>query len=163
MSIEDQLGEILGQYERGDKSVLIEILQKVQGRFSYIPPEAVRPISRHTKVPESEIFSVATFYSQFRFTEPGKHTIKVCLGTACHVRGGDNIMRFMKRELGIKPGETTADRQFSLEQVACFGCCALSPVVVVDEKVHALMSEPKAQKLLELYSDGKGAEGQENG
>jgi NADH:ubiquinone oxidoreductase subunit E len=151
--MENQISDILGAYEQGDKGVLIEVLQKVQEQLSYIAPEAVGQIADYVGVSESEIFGVATFYSQFRFVKPGKHTVKVCLGTACHVRGGANILRFLEREMDVRPGETTADEQFSLERVACFGCCALAPVVVVDDEVNARMTAMKAQKLLKRYSD----------
>jgi len=116
----------------------------------------VDEIADFTGVSQGEIFGVASFYAQFRFTKPGKHTIKVCLGTACHVRGGDRILEFLEHQLKIKPGQTTPDEQFSLERVACFGCCALAPVVVVDKDVHGRMSSTKARKLLSQYGGGEG-------
>lgn len=147
----EQLEEILAQYARGDASQLIPALQQVQERFAYISPEAVRQIARHLKVSESEVYGVASFYSQFRFEKPGKHTIKVCLGTACHVRRSDRLLEFFERTLHVAVGHTTADGLFSLERVACFGCCALSPVVVVDDEVHGRMTTTKAQRLLKKY------------
>lgn len=145
------IGPILERYPRGDRGFLIPILQEVQESCGYISPEMVDEIADFTGVSQGEIFGVASFYAQFRFTKPGKHTIKVCLGTACHVRGGDRILEFMEHQLGIKPGQTTPDEQFSLERVACFGCCALAPVVVVDRDVHGRMSSTRAQKLLKKY------------
>jgi NADH-quinone oxidoreductase subunit E len=100
---------------------------------------------------ESEIFGVATFYAQFRFTRPGDHTIKVCLGTACHVRGGSQIMETIERELHVKAGGTTEDFKFGLESVACFGSCALAPVLVVDDKVYGRLSTSKTKEIIAQY------------
>ena len=100
---------------------------------------------------ESVIYGVATFYAQFRFTRPGEHQCKVCMGTACHVRGGELIMDTVQRELGVESWGTTSDYKFSLERVACFGCCALSPVVVVDNTVHSRMTPSKVKQLLDSY------------
>jgi NADH-quinone oxidoreductase subunit E len=100
---------------------------------------------------ESEVFGVASFYAQFYFTRRGRHTIKVCLGTACHVRGGERILEEVKRELGVESGGTTDDNRFSLERVACFGSCALAPVVVIDKDVYGRMSVSKAKEVLNQY------------
>ena len=151
--MENNLEHILVKYPQGDRGFLIPILQDVQGFYQYISPEAVDEIESFTRVPAGEIYGVASFYSQFRFTKPGKHTVKVCLGTACHVRGSGRILEFLEYQLKIKTGETTADGQFSLEHVACFGCCALAPVVVVDKDVHGRMSSTKGQKLLKKYEN----------
>ncbi len=153
--MENNIQEILIKYPKSDRSFLIPILQEVQGTYGYIPPNVVDNIQDFTGVSAGEIFGVATFYSQFRFIEPGKHTIKICLGTACHVRGGSRILEWMEHKLKVKAGETTSDGQFSLEEVACFGCCALAPVVVVDTDVHGRMSSTKGQKLLKRYENGK--------
>jgi NADH-quinone oxidoreductase subunit E len=112
-------------------------------------------IGAFTGVSPGEIFGVASFYTHFRFTKPGKHTIKVCRGTACHVRGSERILELMERELKVKAGQTTTDELFSLERIACFGCCALAPVVVVDKDVHGRMSSTKARRLLTQYG-GRG-------
>jgi len=144
----EHLGDILATCDRGDRSKLIFLLQQVQERFAHVSPEAVQAIARHLKVSESEVYGVASFYSQFRFERPGRHTVKVCLGTACHVRGGDNLMQFLERELKVTAGHTTQDGQFSLERVACFGCCALGPVIVVDDEVHGRMTATKMQRIL---------------
>jgi NADH-quinone oxidoreductase subunit E len=132
--------------ERGE---LIPILQDVQAEFGYIPPDAMSATARYLNVPETAVYGVATFYAQFYLTRQGKHRIKVCQGTACHVRGGKRIVDAIGKELGIRPGETTEDYMFSLERVACFGSCALAPVMVVNGKVHGRVTPQKALKLLE--------------
>ena len=119
--------------ERGN---LIPILQMIQGKFSYLAPGAIRIVADHLNITDCDVYGVATFYNQFRFSPPGRHHIKVCLGTACHVKGGDIILENFERKLEIKPGETTPDREYSLEKVACIGCCALAPVAVVDDVTH---------------------------
>ena len=131
--------------QRGD---LIPILQMVQNKLAYLPPEALKMVAQHLKIPESEVYGVATFYNQFRFHPPGRHPIKVCLGTACHVRAGDIILENFERKLEISDGETTPDREFSIERVACVGCCALAPVAVIDETVHGHMAPSKVEGLL---------------
>lgn len=133
---------------RGD---LIPILQKVQEAEGFLSPEAVAEISRFLDISENDIYSVASFYAQFRFTRPGEHTIKVCLGTACHVRGGERILDSMERELKIKTGQVTDDFKFGLERVACVGCCALAPVVVLDEDVYGKLEPVKVKDVLALY------------
>ncbi|MHC4789800.1 MAG: NADH-quinone oxidoreductase subunit NuoE, partial [Planctomycetota bacterium] len=125
------------------------LLQDVQAEFGYIPAEAMRATARFLRVPETAVYGVATFYAQFYLTRQGKHRVKVCQGTACHVRGGGSVMRAVKKKLGIGPGETTGDYRFSLERVACFGSCALSPVVVLDDKVHGRLTPQQAVELLE--------------
>jgi NADH-quinone oxidoreductase subunit E len=127
---------------------LIPILQMVQNKLAYLPPDALKMVAQHLKIPESEVYGVATFYNQFRFHPPGKHPIKVCLGTACHVRAGDIILENFERKLEISDGQTTPDREFSIERVACVGCCALAPVAVIDETVHGHMAPSKVEGLL---------------
>jgi NADH-quinone oxidoreductase subunit E len=146
--LKQEIGEITGQY-RGKKGALIPLLQEIQSRFGYLSQDAISVLAEEIKVSENEIYGVATFYTQFKFKKPGLHQVKVCLGTACHVRGGASIMDSVERELGIPFGETTTDGQFSLERVACVGCCALAPVVVVDENVHGKMAQSKINKLLD--------------
>ncbi len=131
------------------KRHIIPLLQKAQEEQGFIAPDAVRAISRAIKVSENEIYGVATFYTQFRFKPPGKHNIKVCLGTACHVGGGQNFMEVMKTDKNLEHGEITPDGKFSLERVACLGCCALAPVVVVNGEVHGRMNRVTFTKLLE--------------
>lgn len=145
------LTEILAKYPKGDREFLIPILQEVQKSHGYVSSDAVDVISTFTGVSPGEIFGVASFYARFRFTKPGKHIIKVCRGTACHVRGSGRILEAMERQLKIKAGETTPDGLFSLERVVCFGCCALAPVVEVDNDVHGRMTSTKAQLLLKKH------------
>jgi NADH-quinone oxidoreductase subunit E len=141
----------LRQEFTGERGNLIAILQRSQERMGYLERDAIRQISRWLKVSENEIFGVATFYAQFRLHPPGEHHLRVCLGTACHVRGGDQILETAKRCLKVKTGETTADGQYDLERVACLGCCALAPVVTIDEKTYSQMSVLKMQRLLDEH------------
>jgi NADH-quinone oxidoreductase subunit E len=141
---------IMTQFTR-NRGDLIPILQKVQEAEGFLSSEAVAEISRFLDVTENDIYSVASFYAQFRFTRPGEHTVKVCLGTACHVRGGERILDSMERELNIKTGQVTDDFQFGLERVACIGCCALAPVVVLDEDVYGKLAPVKVKGVLALY------------
>ena len=127
---------------------LIPILQRIQENHAYLPPEALELVADHLGISPCEVYGVATFYNQFRFQPPGKHPIKVCLGTACHVRGGDIILENFERKLGIREGETTEDREFSIERVACVGCCALAPVAVIGETVHGTMAPSKVEGLI---------------
>lgn len=127
---------------------LIPILQMVQERLSYLPSEAIHMVAKHLEVQECEVYGVATFYNQFRFHPPGKHPVKVCLGTACHVKAGDIILENFERKLEISDGETTPDREFSIERVACVGCCALAPVAIIGETVHGHMAPSKVEGLL---------------
>jgi NADH-quinone oxidoreductase subunit E len=131
--------------ERGN---LIPVLQRVQETFSYLSAEAIRKVAEHLGLTPGEVHSVATFYNQFRFHPPGKHAIKVCLGTACHVKGGEIILENFQRKLGIGEGETTEDREFSIDRVACVGCCALAPVALVGDKVHGHMAPSKVEGLI---------------
>ena len=151
--MEKRLEEILGSH-KAKRMGLIPLLQRVQKEFKYIPKEAVYRIAKILRTSPSEVYGVATFYAQFRFTRPGEHVVKVCLGTACHVRGGHKILEAVEQELGISPGETTPDYKFSLERVACFGCCALSPVMVVDETVYSKLTPAKAREILARYREG---------
>jgi NADH-quinone oxidoreductase subunit E len=127
---------------------LIPILQRIQEKLAYLPPEAIARVARHLGLTAGEVYGVATFYNQFRFHPPGKHPIKVCLGTACHVRGGDIILENFERKLGIRDGQTTEDREFSIDRVACVGCCALAPVALVEDKVHGHMAPSKVEGLI---------------
>jgi NADH-quinone oxidoreductase subunit E len=137
------------------RSGLIPALQDMQQRCGYLSAEAIDKLSEATGVSANEIYGVATFYTQFRFSPPGEHTIRVCEGTACHVRGGQQILNEVQQQVKIKAGETTADGTFSLERVACLGCCALAPVVVVDDEVHGSMTVKKISSLLSAYKGGK--------
>lgn len=124
---------------------LIPILQSIQEKHSYLSSAAILMVANHLSISPGEVYGVATFYNQFRFHPPGKHQIKVCLGTACHVAGGDIILENFERKLGIKDGQTTPDREYSVERVACVGCCALAPVALVDESVKGHMQPSKVE------------------
>ena len=126
---------------------LIPILQSIQEKHSYLASAAMEMVANHLSISPGEVYGVATFYNQFRFHPPGKHQIKVCLGTACHVAGGDIILENFERKLGIKDGQTTPDLEYSVERVACVGCCALAPVAVVDESVQGHMQPSKVEGL----------------
>ena len=141
----------LNTYPPGNADNLIPILQNVQDLEGYVSPEAISKISTHLRISRSRIFGVASFYSQFRFNPPGRHSIKICLGTACHVQGGDFLLNALQLEIGIEPGQTTDDGRFDLERVACLGCCALAPVMMVDEEIHSRMSVIKLRKVLASY------------
>lgn len=124
---------------------LIPILQSIQDKHSYLSGFSMELVAKHLDISPSEVYGVATFYNQFRFHPPGKHQIRVCLGTACHVAGGDIILENFERKLGIKDGQTTPDREYSVERVACVGCCALAPVALVDEDVRGHMQPSKVE------------------
>jgi len=136
---------------QGQEGDLIPLLQRTQEMFGYIPKEAVKRISRFLKISENQIFGVASFYSQFRFTAPGRNSIRVCLGTACHVQGGQILCEAVERELDVKPGQTTKDRRYDLERVACLGCCALAPVVQVNDDIYSRMTVIRLKETLGKY------------
>ncbi|MFC2068203.1 NAD(P)H-dependent oxidoreductase subunit E [Chloroflexota bacterium] len=131
-----------------NKGNLIPILQKVQGRLGYLPREAMLEIASFLKIPAIDVFSVVTFYNQFRLNPPGKHSIRVCLGTACHMKGGYITLDAWKRRLGIDHGETTPDREFDLDTVACVGCCTMAPVTTVDDKPQSKVEPTKVDGIL---------------
>jgi len=145
-----RLAEAIAPYA-GERGAIIPALQQIQKSLGYLSKEAITQVARFFKMSESEVFGVATFYAQFRFTPPAEHSVKVCLGTACHVRGGERIMDAIKRELGIESGNTTDDNKFGVERVACFGSCALAPVVVVDDKVYGRLSTSKVKPTLDKH------------
>jgi NADH-quinone oxidoreductase subunit E len=142
---------ILDKYAPRDQSNLIAILQHIQQANGYITPDAVDRISFHLSISRSQIYGVASFYSQFKFNPPGRHSIKICLGTACHVQGGDFLLNALKSEIGIGPNETTADGRFDLERVACLGCCALAPVIMINDTIYSNMSVVKLKEILNGY------------
>ena len=146
-NIKEQLDDILSQHS-GESGDLIPILQEAQGRFGYLPEGVMAGIAKFLRLPESNVFGVATFYAQFKFTPIGKRIVKVCRGTACHVRGGARILNEVERQLGITPGETTDDLEYSLETIACFGSCALAPIVVIDKTVYGRMTTKKVVEIL---------------
>ena len=131
-----------------DSSNLIPILQEAQGKFGYLPAEAMQKFARFLKLPESTVFGVSTFYAQFKLAPTGRKKIVVCRGTACHVRGGARILREIERRLGIKPGENTEDMEYSLETVACIGACALAPTMRVDKETYGQMTTKKVAEVV---------------
>ena len=147
---DDGLSDLKREF-KGERGDLIPVLQRMQALYGYLLPDTVRAVSRWLKISENEIFGVATFYAQFRFHPPGRHHVRVCLGTACHVKGGEQILLMTQQRLGISTGETTADGEYDLERVACLGCCALAPVVTFDEKIYSQMSVLKVKRILDEH------------
>ncbi len=135
-----------------DHGDLIPLLQQVQERAGYVSAESVKEIAQALRVSENEVYGVASFYAQFRFNPPGRHSIKICLGTACHVRGGQKLLESLEREIHIKPGETTADGLFDLQRVACLGCCALAPVMQIDDQIYGRVTNTRLKRILESYA-----------
>lgn len=131
-----------------DRGQLIPLLQMAQKIMGYLPDEALSLVADYLSITRSEVYGVASFYNQFRFNPPGRNPVKVCMGTACHVRGGEIILENFERKLEIKEGETTIDREFSIERVACVGCCALAPVALVGDTLHGHMQPSKVEGLV---------------
>lgn len=134
--------------KNGADASLISVLEEIQARYRYLPREAMILASERLGVPLSQVYSVATFYHAFSLTPRGKHTICICTGTACHVRGAMRVLDRLGTKLGVEPGGTTRDRQFTLETVNCLGCCALGPVMVLDGEYEGQMTTGKVDKLL---------------
>lgn len=151
MNVESQKVKSFIERHNNKKRALIAILQDIQEEFNYLPPESLRLVSETLGIPLIDIISVATFYRSFSLEPRGKHLITVCLGTACHVRGGPKILEEFERKLDINAGQTTKDGQFSLETVACLGCCAIGPVVVVDDDYHAQTTIRKVDSILKKH------------
>ena len=145
-----KLDEILHEH-RGEKGALVSILQGINGAYNYLPENAVRYVSRQLDVPLSLIYRIATFYAAFSLTPRGKHIITVCMGTTCHVKGAPLIVETVERELGIKTGQTTEDMLFSLETVACIGCCGLAPVMTVGADLYGKLTQSEVIKLIGRY------------
>lgn len=145
--VRNRTADILRSYS-GERRNLIPILQDIQAKFGYLPREAIKESAKFMRITEIKALGVATFYNQFRLNPPGKHPIKICLGTACHMKGGQVILEAWQRRLGINVGETTPDREFSLERVACVGCCAMAPVTVVEDNVHGRVSPTRVDGIL---------------
>jgi len=143
------ISPILKKYPNARRDSLITILQEVQDSQGYVSKDAVVAIGQHLKLPASKVYGVATFYNQFRFHPMGKYHVQVCRGTACHVKGSLSLLETVKKELKIQPGQTTRDRVFSLEVVACLGACGLSPVMCVNGEFFARMTPARARRLLD--------------
>ena len=151
VSDSDTLRDILSSFT-GERGELIPILQKVQKEFGYLPEDAMKRVARFLKTSESTLYGVATFYTQFRLKPAGRKKVMVCRGTACHVNGAQQILEEVEKQLGIKEGETTPDNEYSLNTVACIGCCSLSPTIMIDEKVEANLTRSKVEK---VFSGGE--------
>ncbi len=142
-----QLENVFSRYE-GTRSELVPILQDAQTSLGYLPLEALKAIAGFLVIPESQVYGVATFYEQFYFSRRGENEIKVCYGTACHVKGATRLIESFEHQLGIDCGSTTDDYKYSLERVACVGSCALAPLVVINGKVHAQMEPAQVKNLI---------------
>ncbi|RLF57609.1 MAG: NADH-quinone oxidoreductase subunit NuoE [Thermoplasmata archaeon] len=156
MSIDtNKIQKIVDKY-KGKKGTLIPLMQEIQKAFGYVPKDAINLIAKTMDMYPAEIYGVLTFYTQFYITPRGKHTIKVCQGTACHVMGGKEILDYLSDKLSIKDGETTKDGSFSLERVACLGCCGMAPVVQVDDDFYGNCTIQMMDEMLEKYKkEGK--------
>lgn len=147
----DRIDRIIDKYAC-ETGVLIQLLLDIQRELNWIPPEAIIRINKRLKVPVSEIYRVASFYTALSLKPRGRHLVRVCAGTACYVRGGPRILDSAERTLGIRAGETTPDGKFTLETVNCLGCCALGPVVEIDGQYHGRLSSANVKKLLSSYN-----------
>jgi NADH:ubiquinone oxidoreductase subunit E/NAD-dependent dihydropyrimidine dehydrogenase PreA subunit len=149
---EDELNKIKGilnEYKWDKKGILVPILHRINAEYGYLPENILRYISLELDIPLSLIYEVASFYNAFSFTKKGLYNINVCCGTACYVKGGEKILHAFERELGIKVGETTPDSKFSLNTVACIGCCGQAPSVVINEEIYGYVTQSKVKKILE--------------
>ena len=147
----DRLDQIIEKYVN-EKGILIQLLLDIQKEFRWIPKEAIDRISERLKIPYSEIFRVASFYTALSLKPIGRHLLRVCVGTACYVRGGPRILDTVEKKLGIKSGETTSDGRFSLETVNCLGCCALGPVMEIDGQYFGKLNSANLEKALSNYN-----------
>jgi NADH-quinone oxidoreductase subunit E len=148
-----KVDKILASYT-GEEAELIPILQQVQQELGYLPEEAMRRIAQFVNEPEGTVYGVATFYAQFKFVPTGRNIVRVCRGTACHVKGGDRILKEVERHLGIKPGESTPDMEYALETVACIGACALAPTMTINNETHGEMTTKKVAEIFGHRSEG---------
>jgi NADH-quinone oxidoreductase subunit E len=146
----DKVDQIIDQYA-GEEGVLIQVLLDVQREFNWIPNDVIKRISERLQIPISQIYRVASFYKAMSLTPVGRHLVQVCLGTACHVRGGPKVLDKAEQMLDIKAGDTTKDMKFTLQRVNCLGCCALGPVMVVDGEYHGKLPVAKVEEILASY------------
>ena len=146
----NELNKIIEKY-RVESGGIIPLLEEAQDLLGYLPINIQKQISDKTNIPLSRIYGIVTFYSIFTMTPRGKHTVKVCLGTACYVRGGKKNAEIIEKELEVKPGETTTDRRFTYETIRCLGACGLAPVIVVNEEVYGRVKPSKVKEILEQY------------
>jgi NADH:ubiquinone oxidoreductase subunit E len=146
-TVKAQVDEVLTSY-KGEKAELIPILQEVQHAFGYLPEEALSRIAKFVDQPESTVYGTATFYAQFKLVPTGRNIIRVCRGTACHVRGGARILKEVEKQLGVKSGESTPDLEYCLETVACIGACALAPTMTIGSDTYGKMTTKKVTEIL---------------
>ncbi|MBK7631522.1 MAG: NADH-quinone oxidoreductase subunit NuoE [Ignavibacteriales bacterium] len=150
--------KIFENYQPNDRSTLIPLLQDVQNIYGYLPENALRDISDFVKVPLSRVYGVATFYNQFRLMPLGENIIRVCRGTACHVKNSANILFALEAELGVLAGHTTRDKKFTLEVVNCIGACSIAPVILVNDDYHGRITVKDIPKILKKYQTAKKTE-----
>jgi NADH-quinone oxidoreductase subunit E len=151
--MDERLDAIFASF-KGEKNELIPILQEVQEELGYLPDEAMRQVAHFLRLPESKVFGVATFYARFHLQPRGRHIIRLCCGTACHVRGARKVSDRVKEVLAVEVGQTTGDRKYTFEQVACIGACGLAPVMTIDEKTFGKLTPDRAKEILTSYGDG---------
>jgi NADH-quinone oxidoreductase subunit E len=156
----EETRRILRGFSRKRQS-LIPILQNVQGKLGYLPREAMTEIADYLEIAAIDVYGVVTFYNQFRLNPPGRHSVRVCLGTACHMKGGYITLDAWKRRLNIKPRETTQDREFDLDTVACVGCCTMAPVTVVDGKPEGKVEPTRVDGILLAFGYNQEAKDKE--
>ncbi|MHB8172554.1 MAG: NADH-quinone oxidoreductase subunit NuoE [Thermincolia bacterium] len=153
-NVSSKIKEILALFE-GEEREIIPILQRIQEVFGYLPEEAMLEVARFVSIPESKVYATATFYAQFRFEPVGRNHVAVCRGTACHVRGAERIQDALERQLGIKEGETSGDLEYTLEAVACIGCCALAPAITINnQEVHGQLTPKKVADIFPTAEKG---------
>ncbi len=145
--MEEELQAILSEFD-GKQEEIIPILQKVQNAYSYLPEDSMKKVARFMHIPASRVYGVATFYAQFRFEPTGKNIVSICRGTACHVRGAPAILEETTAVLGLDGEGTTEDLEYTVETVACIGCCALAPCVTINEEVHGNLTKKKMRELM---------------
>jgi NADH-quinone oxidoreductase subunit E len=146
----EKVGKILDKYTH-KKGILIQLLLDIQSEFNWIPPEIIKIICKRFQIPVSHIYRVASFYRAMSLHPRGQHLVRVCLGTACHVRGGEKLMEKTQKLLGLQDEGTTPDLKFTLEKVSCLGCCALGPVLVTDGQYHGRLTVPEVEKILKAW------------
>lgn len=147
----ERIDEIIDGYV-GEEGILVQLLLDIQSELNWLPREAIEQISKKLQVPVSQVYRIASFYKAMSLAPRGKHMVNVCLGTACHVRGGPRIMDKAEDSLEIRAGETTKDMKFTLERVNCLGCCALGPVIVVDDEYYGKLTPAKVEEVLKSYT-----------
>jgi NADH-quinone oxidoreductase subunit E len=150
MISQEKFDTILSRYE-GQPANLIPVLQDIQDEYSYLPKDELHAVASHLQVPLTQVYSVATFFKMFSLEPKGRHQVRVCLGTACHLRGGQRLVETVSRRLGVEVGHATQDMQFSLETVGCMGSCAQAPLMMIDDKYFGRMAVDKVPRILKLY------------